>query len=115
MRLMAKHTITVNGYKTFEAETGEKLAWVIEREGIDISHRCGGEARCTTCRVKFHTEEPAMGQKEHDSLEEDGVLGEFRLSCQIPIDRDMTIDVLKPVSQCDWDNPGADLDEGFSS
>ncbi len=56
-----------------------------------------------------------MNQKEHDSLEEDGVLGEFRLSCQIPIDRDMEVEVLKPVSTADWDNPGTDLEPGFEA
>lgn len=111
---MGKHSIEVIGYKTFEAEEGTKLAFEVEKNGIDISHRCGGEAKCTTCRVRFSSDEPPMGAKEHDSLEEDGVLGEFRLSCQIPIDRDMKIEVLMPVSKAEWDNPGHDLDEGFS-
>lgn len=110
---MAQHTVTVEGYHSFVAETGEKLAYAIEASGVDISHRCGGNARCTTCRVRFSTEEPPMGAKERDCLEEDGVLGEFRLSCQIPIDRDMTVRVLLPVREADWDNPGADLEPGF--
>lgn len=54
-----------------------------------------------------------MGEKEHQCLDEDGVLGQFRLSCQIPIDRDMKIEVLMPVSGADWDNPGADLEPHF--
>lgn len=107
------HKVDVEGYHTFEAETGSKLAYAIEASGVDISHRCGGNARCTTCRVKFHSEEPPMGEKEHQCLEEDGVLGQFRLSCQIPIDRDMKIEVLMPVSSADWDNPGADLEPHF--
>lgn len=110
---MAVHKINVRNYKTIEVETGSKLAYAIEASGIDISHRCGGNARCTTCRVKFYSDEPGMAPKEHDCLEEDGVLGQFRLSCQIPVDRDMDIEVLMPVSQCDWDNPGADLEPGF--
>ncbi|HRK21790.1 MAG TPA: 2Fe-2S iron-sulfur cluster-binding protein [Fimbriimonadaceae bacterium] len=110
---MPTHRVTVVGHKTFEVESGAKLAWEIEQSGYDISHRCGGHARCTTCRVKFLTEEPPMGKKEHDSLEEDGVLGEFRLSCQIPVDRDMEVEVLIPVHKADWDNPGEDLEQGF--
>src|SRR5688572_7031544 len=111
---MPKHQVTVVGHKSFEVEEGTKLAWAIEQSGYDISHRCGGEAKCTTCRVRFSTPQPAMGKKEHDSLEEDGVLGEFRLSCQIPVDRDIEVRVLNPVHEMEWDNPGADLDEGFA-
>lgn len=110
---METYTITVEGYTTFEAEAGAKLAYEIERHGVDISHRCGGHARCTTCRVRFLTPEPPMGQREHDCLEEDGERGNFRLSCQIPIDRDMTVQVLMPVRDQEWDNPGEDLEPGF--
>lgn len=103
------HTITVEGFAPFQAQEGDKLALAIERSGVDISHRCGGFARCTTCRVKFETEEPAMAQVEHDSLEEDGVLGQFRLSCQIRVDRDMKVAVLMRASEQGWE-PGPDLE-----
>ena len=108
---MTKHTISVEGYEPFEVEAGTKLVKAIENSGIDISHRCGGNARCTTCRVKFDSAEPAMGDTEKDCLEEDGVLGEFRLSCQIRVDQDMSVNVLMPVSTADWDNPGGDVEE----
>ena len=108
---MAKHTVTVEGHGSFEVDGGTKLVKAIENNGVDISHRCGGNARCTTCRVKFSSEEPEMATIEHDCLEEDGVLGEFRLSCQILVDRDMDVAVLMPVSTADWDNPGADVED----
>ena len=98
--------ISVAGFAPFEAEEGQKLVLAIEGAGIDISHRCGGNARCTTCRVKFlDGEEPEMGQKEHDCLEEDGVLGQFRLSCQIRVDRPMHVEVLMRASEQGWE-PG---------
>ncbi len=98
--------ITAAGFAPFEAEEGQKLVLAIEGAGIDISHRCGGNARCTTCRVKFlDGEEPAMGQLEHDCLEEDGVLGQFRLSCQIRVDRPMHVEVLMRASEQGWE-PG---------
>lgn len=108
---MANHTVTVRGYGSFEVEEGTKLVKAIEDNGVDISHRCGGNARCTTCRVQFHSEEPPMETAEHDCLEEDGVLGEFRLSCQIRVQSDIDVDVLMPVSKADWDNPGADVED----
>jgi ferredoxin len=110
---MPRHQISVKGYEPFEVEEGAKLAYALEQNGVDLSHRCGGNARCTTCRVKFASPEPEMKAKEHDCLEEDGVLGEFRLSCQIAVDRPMTIEVLKPVATADWDDPGVDLEPGF--
>ena len=38
-------TVTVDGEKSFEVEPGKKLVLAIEDAGIDIMHRCGGNAR----------------------------------------------------------------------
>ena len=38
-------TVTVEGEKSFEVEPGKKLVLAIEDAGIDIMHRCGGNAR----------------------------------------------------------------------
>ena len=106
---MSNHTISVEGFEPFQVESGAKLALAIEKAGIDISHRCGGQAKCTTCRVAFKSEEPPFGEAEHASLEEDGVLGEFRLACQIRVDRDMDVAVLMRASVQGWE-PGAELE-----
>lgn len=107
---MAQFTIRPEGFEPFEVEAGTKLALALEQNGVDVSHRCGGNARCTTCRVKFLSgEEPAMEEAEHQCLEEDGVLGEFRLSCQIRVDRDMEVAVLMRASDKGWD-PGVELE-----
>jgi ferredoxin len=102
---MAKYTVRAAGFDDFEVEEGQKLVLALEENGVDVSHRCGGQARCTTCRVKFSSEEPEMGKTEHDCLEEDGELGNFRLSCQIRVDRDMDVDVLMRASKEGWE-PG---------
>ena len=93
-------TITVEGETPFEAEQGKKLVLAIEDAGIDIMHRCGGFARCTSCRVEFIEGEPAEYDPiEHQSLEEDGLLGQVRLSCQIRLgDQDMTVRVVNRAS-----------------
>jgi ferredoxin len=110
MALMAVWTVTVRGFKSFPVREGEKLALAIERAGYDISHRCGGHARCTTCRVRFHSEEPPMNDLERRRLEADGTIGCFRLSCQVRVDRNMEVEVLLPVHAADWDDPGLDLE-----
>ena len=46
--------LTVEGRGTFEVEAGKRLVLAIEGDaGVDILHACGGQARCTTCRVEF--------------------------------------------------------------
>ena len=106
---MATHKVTVLGSEPFEVEEGKKLALAIEEAGIDISHRCGGNARCTTCRVAFSSDEPPYGDAEKACLEEDGVLGQFRLACQIRVDRDVEVDVLMRASAQGWE-PGPALE-----
>ena len=91
-RAMVK--IEAVGIKEFEAEQGKRLVLAIEDAGIDILHRCGGNARCTTCRVEFVAGEPArMTQAEKDLLAARGLTG-VRLSCQIVCDQDMTVRVI---------------------
>ncbi len=107
---MKTFSLTVEGFGTYQVPEGKKLVLAIEDSGVDISHRCGGNARCTTCRVQFISEEPQMETKEHDCLEEDGELGNFRLSCQSRIDRDMHIKVLMLASEQGWE-PGIEVEQ----
>jgi len=51
-------TVTVEGENSFEVEEGKKLVLAVEDAGIDILHRCGGNARCTTCRVQVVSGDP---------------------------------------------------------
>ncbi|GMV35578.1 MAG: ferredoxin [Fimbriimonadales bacterium] len=97
--------LRIESFGEFEVESGKKLVLAIEDSGVDISHRCGGKAKCTTCRVRFHSPEPPMGEVERQCLEEDGVLGEFRLSCQNRVTDDMHVEVLMRASEQGWE-PG---------
>lgn len=105
--------ITVNG-KSFEVEKGERLVLALERSGIPIGHHCGGKAECTTCQVKFLEGEPDMiTEAEYVRLFESDLLGKARLSCQIEVDRDMTLEVIHSVAQHpEWNgDPGPEPDE----
>ena len=85
-------TVTIEGGETFEVASGKKLVLGIEDAGIDILHRCGGNARCTTCKVHFLSGEPSeMNEAERSVLEEDGLLGQYRLSCQIRVTQNFEI------------------------
>lgn len=88
-------TLTVDGYGTFEVTEGTRLVLALERSGVDILHRCGGHARCTTCRVEFTSGEPQrMTEAERAVLDSKGLLGQARLSCQMLCEHDMA---LRPV------------------
>ena len=51
--------LTVEGFSTVDVETGKRLVLAIEQDArVDILHACGGNARCTTCRVEFVSGEP---------------------------------------------------------
>src|SRR3989440_8583378 len=87
---------TANGTQTFEAPAGKKLVLAIEDQGIDILHRCGGNARCTTCRVEVIAGEPnPMGENEQAILSTKTDLPpNARLSCQIRVEGDLEVRVV---------------------
>ena len=84
--------LTVEGFGTFEVDKNKRLVLAVEQDaGVDILHACGGNARCTTCRVEFIDGEPdLMTEAEKNKLAERGLSG-VRLSCQIRCDHDMAV------------------------
>lgn len=94
-------TVTVEGFPPFEAPAGKKLVLAIEDAGIDIMHRCGGNARCTTCKVQVVSGTlPEMGGMEQARLARDETLGpDIRLSCQIRVESDLTVRVFNRASE----------------
>lgn len=100
-------TLTIEGIGTFEVEEGTRLVRAIEGAGVAIGHRCGGKARCTTCRVEFLEGEPeTMTRAEHAKLKERELLGEARLSCQIVVEGAMRVRPLMLVEEMGWSDPG---------
>lgn len=95
--------LTIDG-KTFEVENGKRLVLAIEECGIKVGHRCGGNSRCTTCRVEFIAGEPdTMTEAEFTRLRDRGLLGQARLSCQIVVDHDMSVHpVLTTENSPEW-------------
>ena len=67
---------------------------------------CGGNARCTTCRVEFISGEPArMTRAEQVKLAEKGLSG-VRLSCQITCDAEMTVRAINRLAGSGRPDPG---------
>jgi ferredoxin len=91
---------TANGLVETDAPEGKKLVLAIEDAGIDILHRCGGNARCTTCRVEILEGDPGeMGELERNRLAVEAELApNVRLSCQIRVHGDLKVRVINQAS-----------------
>lgn len=101
--------LTIDG-QSHEVAAGKRLVLAIEEAGVHIGHRCGGNARCTTCRVEFQSGEPTtFTRAEWDKLKERDLLGQFRLSCQIVCDHDMAVHpvmTLETQASVGWTDTG---------
>ena len=99
--------LTVEGFNTVDVEPGKRLVLAIEQDaGVDILHACGGNARCTTCRVEFVSGEPSScTTAEKTRLEERGLTG-VRLSCQLTCDSDMTVRAISRLAGSGRPDPG---------
>src|SRR5713101_7240918 len=95
--------VTVEGFGSFDVPQDKRLVLALEDEAkVDQMHACGGNARCTTCRVEFAVGEPAqMTQAEKDVLSARGLIQTkgLRLSCQIKCEHDMTVRAISRLSK----------------
>lgn len=100
-------TLTVEGFPPVEVETGKRLVLAIEQDAhVDVLHACGGNARCTTCRVEFISGEPeTMTVAERSVLAMRGVTG-ARLSCQIRCNHNMTVRAISRLTGSGRPDPG---------
>jgi ferredoxin len=105
--------ITATETKTIDAPEGKKLVLVLEDSGIDILHRCGGNARCTTCRVEVLAGDPGeMAELERNRLAmETDLADHVRLSCQIRVHDDLKVQVINQASIKGIDAGPRPLDE----
>jgi len=102
--------LTVEDARTVEVPQGKRLINALEDDvAIDPLHACGGNARCTTCRVEFISGEPAkMTQAEKAVLTAKGLITQagLRLSCQILCEQDMEVRMTSRLSGSGRPDPG---------
>ena len=104
--------ISVNGQQG-NFETDKRLVLAIEELGVKIGHRCGGNAKCTTCRVEVVSGEPdTMTKAEYAKLQEKGLIGQVRLSCQLTCSQDMTLAAPMTLENQTWTDTGPQPAEG---
>jgi ferredoxin len=91
--------LTVENVGAYDVAQGKRLVLALEDDAkVDQLHACGGNARCTTCRVEFVAGEPdKMTEAEKNLLAARGLTG-IRLSCQIACEHDMTVRVISRLA-----------------
>ena len=89
-------TVTIKDVGTTECADGDRLVLAIEHAGCDILHRCGGNARCATCKVLILAGDAGpMTDAERERLDRIADRPDnLRLSCQVQVRDDLTVDVL---------------------
>jgi ferredoxin len=103
-------TLTVEDVGSFEVPQGKRLVnALVDEAKIDQLHACGGNGKCTTCRVQFVAGEPAAMTKVEQELIGLRGLGQHpgvRLSCQIACDQDMTVKAISRQAGSGRSTPG---------
>ena len=103
--------LTVDSVGEFDVPADKRLVLaLLDEAGIDQLHACGGNARCTTCRVQFVSgEPPQMTEAEKAVLRERGLLDSagLRLSCQILCAHDMTVKAISRLAGSGRVNAGS--------
>lgn len=91
--------LNVEGVGQVEVPQGKRLVLALEEDAqVDQLQACGGNARCTTCRVEFIAGEPdTMTVAEKNVLAARGLTG-VRLSCQIVCDHDMGVRIISRLA-----------------
>ncbi len=101
--------VTIDGEQRVHCDDGRRLVLCVEDAGIDILHRCGGNARCTTCRVEIldgDAGQPTEAEEERLSQLKDRP-DNLRLSCQVQVHNDLTVRVLRRLHEHpDMEDPG---------
>ncbi|WP_028578757.1 NADH:ubiquinone reductase (Na(+)-transporting) subunit F [Desulfogranum japonicum] len=86
-------TITVNGEKELEVQPGGKLLSTLAEQGIFLSSACGGGGSCGQCRCMVEDGGGQILPTELNAISRAEAKKGMRLSCQVPVKRDLTIKV----------------------
>ncbi len=89
----------VNDSSTVSIPEGERLMQNLKSQGYELFAQCSGQGTCATCRCKVIEGLPqekrtaSMYGPLQEKLKSEGWI----LSCQIPVNNDMTVELFKPL------------------
>lgn len=106
-------SIKAEGLATFQAESNTRLVLALEDAGIDILHRCGGKARCTTCRVEVLEGDagPQTNREQRRLTRMTDATPTTRLACQVLLEGDLHVQVINRLSESDLSDAGPRPDD----
>lgn len=95
--------VVMEGIGETTCDAGRRLVLCIEEADVDILHRCGGNARCTTCQVEIIGGDagPMTPAEEQRLARIEDLPDNLRLSCQVQVQDDLTVRVIRRLQ----DNP----------
>jgi Na+-transporting NADH:ubiquinone oxidoreductase subunit F len=85
--------ILVNETKSLITEPGGKLLTSLAGQGIFLSSACGGGGSCAQCRCIVTEGGGALLPTEEGAITRREAREGYRLSCQVPVKRDMKIEI----------------------
>ena len=89
--------ISINGEKEIEVPAGGKLLGVLADNKLFVPSACGGGGTCAQCRVKIHQGGGSILPTEESHITKREASCGDRLSCQVSVKQDMTIEVPEEV------------------
>ena len=95
-RLVASGDVTISvndGQKVLKVPAGGKLLGALASEGIFVSSACGGGGTCAQCEVKVFSGGGDILPTEKSHINKREAREGCRLSCQVSVKQDMTIEV----------------------
>jgi uncharacterized 2Fe-2S/4Fe-4S cluster protein (DUF4445 family) len=88
---MAKLTVRPLN-QVVESRPGESVRQALQREGIHIDGACDGQGVCGQCTIWARAREP-VPETPHERISSSEAAKGLRLSCQLPADRDMDLEL----------------------
>ncbi len=86
-------SININESKEVVSEPGGKLLTTLASNGIFLSSACGGGGSCGQCRCIVEEGGGAILPTELSAITKNEARAGYRLSCQVPVKRDLKIKV----------------------
>ena len=85
--------IMINAQKEIEVPAGGKLLSALADAGVFVSSACGGGGTCAQCKVKVTEGGGEILATEKDHINKKDAREGERLSCQVAVKQDMTVEV----------------------
>ncbi len=89
--------IIVNGEKELAIPVGAKLMQGLADAGLFVPSACGGGGTCGQCRVRVLSGGGAILPTERSVINKRDAADHYRLSCQVAVKQDMTVQVADEV------------------